>query len=478
MRAPRLTSLLLLPGLVALGLEPALWLTRTWTDGAYDSDGAWVAAGCVTLVILAVRSGRAPRADGLSRDAGLLLGISAMIRLLGRVLAINHLGAFALVLDVWALGLALNLAARPWPVSPAALAGLFAFALPAEQVLQRLLAHPLRLVSAAAAEVVLRPFYPDMSRAGTLLDRPGLLLSVDLPCSGAQGLVLLGTLWMAIGCRRDPGLLGWAMGGFAALLGALLANTLRVGALFVAPSLLAEPGHSLTGLVALAVGAAPLLALARRWPTRARRFDRPLIPLSLPPQAAAVFSAAAVVIALAPHQPLDVSEPAPGPGLPVSLGAWYGTALPLSDQEQVYFQRFGGRVEKVSYRLGAGTITALTVRTTAPLRHLHDPDRCLRGAGHAVERLGVRSEGLLTTTWKSVDPDGNPWRVEATFINARGEVAASGSDVAWRWMAEPGVAWMLLERISPWGVCEDDPAVCRDFEQSLLAALDLVEVSS
>ncbi len=132
----RLALLLLIPGLLALSYEPATWLVKTWVHAGYDSVGAWVFALCVALTLRSVLSGPADQDNtSSSRATWLLLG-AAGIRLAGCLLEVNHIGAVALALDAGALGLALRLHARPWPVNPGRLAALFALSLPIKQLLQ------------------------------------------------------------------------------------------------------------------------------------------------------------------------------------------------------------------------------------------------------------------------------------------------------------------------------------------------------
>jgi len=490
---PTLRSLWLLPGALMLLIEPAQWLARTWYDPAYDSAGGWVALAVAALVVRSVLSG--PRAGGVDPRArrlawGLLLGCAA-IRLAGRVLAINILGAFAITLDVWALGLLLGLSRRPWALSPAAVAGLFAFSLPIQFVLQRLLGYPLRYGAAVAAEGMLGAVFEGITREGTLVTGPAAQLSVDLPCSGAQGLTLLLALALALCARRRAGAVGLATGLLAAAGGAFAGNAARVALIYAAIAAGApastEPWHSLIGLVALAPAAAPLLLLAGWWPARrpprdSQRSASPAASPSRPGRAARPLAAVsglavlavAAVISAAPQHPVDVGDTGGAQRLPRVLGDRVGEPIPLSEEERDYFQRFGGEVEKITYRDPDGVgHTVLRVRTTAPLRHLHDPDVCLRGAGHTLERLGVRAAPLPGVVWHSTDTAGREWRIEASFVSAAGERAAAVSEVTWRWLQSPGDAWTLLERGSPWRVCEAEPERCEDFNRDLLSALDL-----
>ena len=488
--SPDLRSLWLLPGVALLLVEPAAWLARTWTDPAYDSAGGWVALAVAALVLRSALSG--PQVGGPDRRTrrlawGLLLGCAA-IRLAGRVLAVNILSAFALTLDVWALGLLLGLSRRPWPLSPAAVAGLFAFSLPVQFVLQRLLGYPLRYGAAVAAEGMLATVFDGITREGTLVAGPAAQLSVDLPCSGAQGLTLLLALAVGLAARRRLGALGLAAGLAAAAGGAFAGNAVRVSLIYAAIAAgipaATEPWHSLIGLVALAPAAAPLLLIAGRWPARrAPAGAREVAPstgsgTTRAGSGAAALGvaalAAAALIAAAPERPVDVGAFTAEQRLPRVLGERIGVPEPLSEQERAYFQQFGGEAEKITYRDPDGVgHTVLRVRTSAPLRHLHDPEVCLRGAGHELERLGVRATPLPGVVWHSTDPGGREWRIEASFVSDAGDRVAAISEVTWRWLHAPGTAWTLLERGSPWAVCEAEPERCEAFNRDLLSALDL-----
>jgi hypothetical protein len=198
--------------------------------------------------------------------------------------------------------------------------------------------------------------------------------------------------------------------------------------------------------------------------------------------AAAALGLAAALVLLAPARPLDVSGAVAPIALPATLGGWRGSAADHAPAERAYFERFGGRVAKAAYADGPGPgHQVILVRTTSPLRHLHAPDRCLVGAGHRVTRVGVRppsARDLPTVVWRSVDPDGRAWRVEASFVGPRGETAASVSEVVWTWLFDRGGAWTLVERVSPWDACPADPAGCAAFEAALFAALDLAPTAT
>ncbi len=462
-------------GLLALLAEPALWLARTWIHPGYDSDGYLVALLVGCLILRSVWSGEAPRDPVGVRRATWLLLAAAGVRVMGRILDVSHIGALALVLDVMALGSYLRLGHRPWAINPTAVGLLFGLSMPVEQALQHFLAYPLRLGSAVAAHAVLTPFSAEITRTGTLLMRPDQTLSIDLPCSGAQGLFALGILAFAVACRRVVGLRGVVLGTIAVLAGALVANTTRIVLLFAGPTevLLQQPAHSVVGLIALSVGSALPLLFATTLQDR-----RPLggslgLSVSWSAPWAAAFATAAAIVALLPHSPVDVSEEITAAALPMNLGDRLGQALPLTDEESAYFDAYGGRVERRVYADSRGTHAALLIQTTQPVRHLHSPANCLRGTGHTVTRLGIRPDRLPTTVWKTVDPDGLAWRVETSLVSATGIGAETVSEVVWHWMREPETTWMLVERVSPWGLCDSDPEQCAAFDAELFATIDL-----
>jgi len=458
-------------GLFALLMEPAFWLLQTWIHPGYDSDGYLVALLVVGLILKSVWSGESPADPVGVRRATWLLLAAASLRVLGRVLDISHIGALALVLDVMALGQYLRLGHRPWPINPTALGLLFGLSLPVEQALQHFLAYPLRLGSAAVAHGVLSPFFPDLTRTGTLLVYPGQTLSIDLPCSGAQGLFALGVLAFAVATRRVIGPRGALVGTAAVLVGALVANATRIVLLFAGPTevLLQQPLHSLVGLVALSVGSAFPLLFASTLQDRGPLGGSIGPTVSWSARSAGAFAAVTTVVALLPHSPMDISEEITEAALPLNLGTRVGESLPLTDEEAAYFDAYGGRVERRRY----DTHSALLIQTTQPVRHLHSPANCLRGTGHAVTRLGIRPDSLPTTVWKTVDPQGLAWRVETSLVSAGGIGAETVSEVVWHWMREPHTTWMLVERVSPWELCEAEPTRCSAFDAELFATIDL-----
>lgn len=471
------------PGLIALAWEPARWLWNTWHAPAYDSHGGLVALAVAGLLTLSLLSGRAAPDPRSTRMAWALLALAAGVRLAGRVLDVNTIGALALVVDVGALASLLRVKARPFALHPALVAALFTMALPIEHYAQRLLGHPLQLTAAGVAHGLLSPFFDALERQGVLLLHPDVVLAIDLPCSGARGLSLYSStalfLWTF---HRLAGLTPVRLAA-AVFAGALLANTLRILALFLGAmngiAVASEPWHSTVGAAALAFGVVPVVAVFRTAARRSARLPRSLatqpgrVP-SLGWPGALATSVLGIAIALAPQHPVDVAPVARDARLPTTLGPYAGVDVPLAEDEKAYFEQWGGGADKRHYRAGSGAEhTALLVRTHSPLRHLHGPDQCLIGSGHQVTRIGVVPGALPTVVYKSVAPDGRAWRVEASFASDEGEYASSVSEVVWRWLARPDTAWNLIERISPWDACAEAPELCARFDRALFISLDL-----
>lgn len=200
----------------------------------------------------------------------------------------------------------------------------------------------------------------------------------------------------------------------------------------------------------------------RRFPTVFDRKRRQV----LQPCYAFLVLASAVVVTVLPAQPVDVAQAMPAPKLPRFIDGLAADARPLTPREQIYFTRYGGGAARASY----DDYGLLMVRTSAPLRHLHGPDECLRGAGHQVRYLGSIYAPLPTAVYRSVDPQGQTWRIAVSFISSRGEITTSVAHAVWLWMQHPGTAWTQVQRVTPW---DADPARQWAWDRAVARALDL-----
>lgn len=479
---PLLGPIALILGLALLAVHPLLWLVGTWFDPAYDSYGLWV----VTLTFgLLLWSATSPlrAANSRQRLSGLgLLALTAAIRLLGQWLGINVLGAAALAVDVYAIGLLLGLERRARPLAPGWLAVLFAFALPIERILQRGFGFALQQISAVGACTALGLGAP-VQCEGIHLQWQGQTVLVDLPCSGTRGLLLLLLLYVALAVLTRPTPRHACWGALLALAAATLGNSLRIVALAVGlvhrealggVDVLAEPWHSMIGLLTLTLSALPLLLWARRGDsgavpvpaTPANTGSDALRLFSVKPLAGLAFLAACGGIVALPPQPVDVARPLPAPELPGRIAIFAAQPGVLTAQEQTYFTRYGGGAARAAY----GPYGLLVVSTSAPLRHLHSPEECLAGAGHTVRYLGQTGGPIPSAVYRSTDPQGRVWRVTVSYVSERGEWTTHVAEAVWLWLQAPGTTWRMIQRIAPW---ELPAATAENFDVAVWRALDL-----
>lgn len=468
-----------------LAIHPVEWLITTWTDPAYDSKGIWVFAVITGLTFWSLTSPIAfSRPTGKPLAIG-LLAITALFRLASQLLAVNILGALALVVDVYAIGLLLGLLHRKRAVSPGWLAMAFVFCLPLANLIQRTAGYLLQLASATGVAGLLKVLaFPDVRQEGIRILLAGKDILVDLPCSGTQSvlwLLLFFTVLMIL-CRpnRGDGLQGLVL----TLVVAYLANTLRILMLAIGIAfpqaiggidVMAQPWHDAIGLFTLLVaGILPVLFWARMVrPQPIPKDPKPVwvFPVRLPARIKAVtailFLTIAVVITQLPARPVDVSHSVSPVTLPMAINHEAGERIALSPQEEIYFTRYGGRAEKRRY----GTDAVMVVQTGAPLRHLHNPSDCLRGMGFDVQYLGMASDILPSGVYRAMAPDGKTeWRVAVTFVSDTGVITTNVSEAIWHWLKNPGSQWMAVQRISPAG----QPKIrYRQLDRAVAAALDL-----
>ncbi|MEM6739377.1 MAG: exosortase T [Pseudomonadota bacterium] len=453
-----------------LALEPLRWLVRSWQDPAYQSHGHWCAAALLGLTLLSVRSGPARR---VQRSDGLLLIFlgAAILRLTGQVLAVNILAALALAVDVFAIARWLRLDLRPLALSPFWLACVFLFALPLSPILERVLGYPLQMVSAELSCAMLGPFFASLECHGVRLKIDALDVLVDLPCSGATGLLLMLTLWTVMNARFRPSLWSALQGLGAVILAALLGNALRISVLAAGLAqgidTMAPLLHEGIGLFALAIVALPILLLYRpraRIPNRtpfdidvSARVQRPLALLAI---------GAALLIVSAPKDPIDRSGTVTELTLPAQLLGHAQVSEALTEIERTYFAAYGGLAQKARY----GALGLNVVQTGSPLRHLHSPATCLLGMGYDVVFLGTTFAPVPSSVYRATGPDGQVWLVSVSFVSADGHRTASVGEAVWSWLQGRSAQWTSVQRITPLSLPHAARAA---YEQAALAALDL-----
>lgn len=454
-----------------LAVEPVRWLVNTWADPAYQSHGGLFFAVLVGLAGLSVASSpaRGPVAPGRVLAPFVL---AAGVRLAGQLLAINILAAFALAVDVFAIASFLRLDQRRLAVSPGWAAVFFLFTMPLEPILERIVGFPLQMISAGLSCGMLRPFSPDLVCDGVRLRLGGQDILIDLPCSGASGLMLMVGLWALLNMLHRPGLGIALIGGIAIVLGTLLGNAVRIALLAAGLAsgvdTMAPLLHETIGLGTLSLTALPVVLFYRPTPGRAGRLRLPTLRLprySHLPTVAAVLGLA-VLIVNAPRTPLDVSAPVTLADLPDQLLGHRREEVALAPTEERFFTAYGGTARKARF----GPLGLNLVRTSSPLRHLHAPATCLRGMGYSVRFLGTRYDPLPTSVYEATGADGQGWQVAVSFVSADGQVAPGVGEAVWSWLTGASHVWQSVQRITPQSLSEPDRIA---FERAALAALDL-----
>lgn len=492
-----LAKLAVTSGLIILVIHPVEWLVNSWIDPSYDSYGYLMFLLCGGLFIWSVTSDRIfPKPVNYKLAVTLLLS-TAFIRLVGQVLAINVIGAIALAIDVYAIGLLAGLQHRKRAVSPAWLAVIFAFSLPVERIIQRIVGYKLQLISADGSCFILNGLFDEVTCSGIRILLAGKDVLVDLPCSGAKSLMLFVLFYSFMAAVNRTSITANVAGFLITLLSALAANILRIVILAIGIAypeklfginVMESPWHDTIGLIALASGCLPIIIWASRGADKTRENNlvinkiKWLVPeiikrdgwwLEEQPAktnrsiiVSLVFLAAAVIIVNLSGNPVDVSKKSDVIILPSNIANYQRQQVELTEKEKAYFTMYGGSAAKAQY----GENSLMVIKTSLPLRHLHSPDECLRGLDFKVEYQGLVHEKLPTAIYRVISPDNKKWRVAVSFVSDKGHRAASVSEAVWIWFKEPNTEWTAIQRISPW----DNPTrQIQLWEESVLTALDL-----
>ena len=460
-----------------LAAQPLQWLFQSWVSPAYGSYGYVYVVLILGLGSASLLSGK-PVTTGVKAPVLLLLFLAALIRLLGQVLAINILSALALAVDVFALVGLLRLNQRPFALSPFWMAALFLFSLPTEMVLQRTMGFPLQMVSADLSCKMLKHLFSEVICDGVRITLEQRDILVDLPCSGASGLLLSLAFVVAQNAVMRP---RWHIGCLcllAAIFSATIGNSLRISLLAVGLAndlnVMSEPVHSVIGLLTLGLTVLPFALFYRPHSANPvcsgpQQPQKPAAPKWIRASFCLTYLAGSLVIVSMKADPVDVSTSVTPPILPTQIQGFVAQDVPLTNMEASYFQTYGGQAQKVQF----GPMGLNVVSTRAPLRHLHAPEICLRGLGYTVRFLGTRYEGVPSAYYQATGPEGDQWLVAVSYVAQSGHVTPSVGEAIWRWMNGSGGTWSSVQRITPWAL---DATQRRDLDAAALAALDIQNI--
>ncbi len=455
----QLTAYALWCAAALLALKPLQWLVGTWYQAGYEGIG-WFA--CLAVLFLAGSSLRTPlqtaRAQ-LMMPTYVLLTLTAFLRLASQLLDVDVVGALLLAVDVYALARLARLDERAFAVSPLWLAVLFCFSLPVEPMVQRVIGFDLQQISAFLACGLLTPFFQELACEGIRLRLADVDVLVDLPCSGAEIVSISAFVFSLINAVRRPDLQWGLLSSAACVLLALTGNGLRIALLAIGIAYADSLGfsvmdplpHTMIGLGVVALTSTALFAITHFYPTRdasapaadtahpPSTFERPLPGL--------VFALSLVLFALLvgaiQPRPVDASPTLAVPEMPWVAAGFLREAAPLTDQERTYFTRYGGGADRAAY----GPYGLLLVSTASPLRHLHDPLICLRGAGLDAHLLGTDHEAG-ETVYRASDA-ARSYLVRVAYRSAEGVQAASVAEVVWHWLRQPGSTWTMVQQVIP-----------------------------
>ncbi len=482
---------------LVLVYDPIRWLIQTWNDPSYDSNGYLVFFLTIGLFLWGL-SGKQNISNPINKKVPLLLLAStSLIRLLGQVFAINIVGALALIIDIYALGILAGIQYSKRPVSPSWTALFFAFSLPLERVLQRTMGFGLQTLSADGACGIIGQFFGNVSCQGVRIIINHQDVLVDLPCSGARGLLMLMLLFCGCMALVRPSFSQAIWGGVITLASGILANIFRIvfiaigvvnPSFFLNVDVLASPWHDLLGLSFLFLGSLPILIWSQWIYLKPEYQNQCICPTLLTKKQNEVFQKKnifnknghfvknvfmgigflifSLFVVHAPQKPIDITKTNIDISLPAFLNGHIKTPVNLLPKEKLYFTKFGGTAVKAAY----GTHSLLVVKTSAPLRHLHAPEECLRGLGMKVQYKGISYQSLPTAVYKVTTPEGESFRVAVSFISDSGEVTSNISEAIWRWLKQPDSIWSEVQRISPWNLNNIEHT---KWDEAVITALDI-----
>jgi exosortase/archaeosortase family protein len=457
---------------LVLAFEPVVWLVGTWQDPAYASHGSMIAGAVALLFVWSVSS---PIVSETAHSAKLALSIlasSTLFRMASQLFAVNALGGLTLVADVYALGLLLRIEQRQRALSPGMLAAMFAFSLPLERIVQRSIGYPLQQLSADGACLLLKTTFNSVTCEGVRIVLDGRDVLVDLPCSGARGLLLTLLAFTVAAALARPSFRSAVIGGLVALASGTIANVMRISllaagiahpTLFEGANVMQPPWHDTIGYLCLAMALVPQAIWMLSTPSHIIRgatgptgdvLSKLWVGESIQLGLGAVSLALATFAVSLPRKPVDISAN----NLAIEAPAWIedirAEPRQISPREAEYFVQYGGSAAKAAY----GPFSVMLVKTSSPLRHLHAPDECLRGMGFTVHYDGTTFSPVPSAHYTATAATGQRYRIDVSFLSDRGEITASVAGAVWLWINGQARTWTAIQRILPAEIPADQQA--------------------
>lgn len=466
-----------------LAIHPVMWLIRSWMNPEYNSQGGWIFLCALSFFLWSVSSPIVQTKKTSKQFSFILLCFTALIRFIGQILSINTIGTIALSIDIYAIALLLRLDQRKRAFSPLWLSFLFLLSLPLERIIQRVSGYMLQLVSANISQHILGLLYTSVEQSGAYLFINGNEILVDLPCSGARGLIFTLFLYGIVMGFLRPSFLYGVLGFAVVLFSSLLSNTTRISLLsigYINPSIFfgfdvaTSPLHDMIGLLSLAIGMSILFLWCYIMPVTCYPScftNNIIIPPYLFNQQRVRYTSAAFLILCvgiinAPEKPVDISSQHMNINAPYHIQGYVGIPQPITAQEKHYYNKYGGSATKTSY----GDNSLMILQTTAPLRHLHEPNICLQASGFNVKYAGRRTYAIPSSVYYIKSKTNEEWRIAASYISNQGHVVTNISEVVWYWMQNPGSTWSALHRISP---LDEPEETFIQWDIELMTALDI-----
>lgn len=370
------------------------WLSVRW----FDDHGYYGHGPLVPLIALALawraRHRLAPRPDAAGlRWGGRLLAAAVLLQVAAAALRIHFASGVALYATIVATALLLGgvafTRALAFPLA------FLALALPLPMGFIARVSLELKMIAAGVATGSLNLVGITAVREGSAIHLWSGDVMVEDACSGLRSLLALLSMGVLVAGidRGIPVLRRLVVVAFAFPI-AIAANAVRVQFLclavhFAGPSILDTWVHEGSGFFVYAISLALLLAVRRLVSPTPEDSPAPLVTIAVAPPARRV---GALALALVPcalatvalDRKPSVSAPPIAQGLPLTVGSWAATELPIED----YVRKILDTNDLISRRYtkgGSRPVYLYVAASRGDRKVAHPPEVCAPGNGYTVE---------------------------------------------------------------------------------------------